>query len=375
MAGTRLLSDNIAKNDCTAVRRLTNAGMVLIGKTHTVMFAFHINGTNPEFGTPLNPWHTIPHIPGGSSSGSAVAVAAGIVPVALGSDTGGSIRLPAALTGTTGFKPTTGRLGRGGVRPLCWSLDAVGPIARTVADAALVFEAMQGNDPYDETTWGTSLIDPCSELDHGIEGLHVVVCEGFFVDNAQPEVISAIEAVTDTLSKLGAKISRRDFSEINEASRLSYAGTIDTEAYAVNRHFLDHHRDALDPDGLWIDTGNKFSGTDYYLALRERFDLQRRFSETLGGAHAVLAPTSAQPAWPVDKMKGESAPPVSYARNTSVGNYLNWASVSVPGGFSADGLPIGAMISARPFDDTVALRIAHSYQMATDWHTRRPNIV
>lgn len=375
MAGTRLLAGNIAENDCTAVRRLAEAGMVLVGKTNTVMLAFHINGTNPEFGTPRNPWHWKPHIPGGSSSGSAVAVAAGIVPMALGSDTGGSIRLPAALTGTTGFKPTTGRLGRGGVRPLCWSLDAVGPITRTVSDAALVFEAMQGNDPYDETTWGTSQISPCSELGQGIECLHVVICDTLFFEGAHPEVISAVEAAGKTLSALGAKVSRREFPEIDDAAGLCYFGAIDTEAYAVNRHFVEHHRSALDPDGLWIDTGNKFSGTDYYYALRARFDLQRRFSDAMGDADAILAPTSALPAWPVDQMKGANAPPVFYARNTSVGNYLNWASISVPVGFNSDGLPIGAMISARPFDDTVALRIAHAYQMATDWHTRRPNVI
>lgn len=373
MAGTRLLADNIAKSDCTAVRRLTEAGMVLVGKTHCVMLAFHANGTNPEFGTPRNPWHWKPYIPGGSSSGSAVAVAAGIVPMALGSDTGGSIRVPAALTGTTGFKPTTGRLGRGGVWPLCWSLDAIGPITRTVADAALVFEAMQGNDPFDETTWGTSQICPCRELGQGIEGLHVVICDTLFFEQAHPGIISAVEAVGKTLSELGAKVSRREFPLIDEASRLSWSGTIDTEAYAVNRHLVEHHRSALDPDGLWIDTGNKVSGTDYYYALRERFDLQRRFSDAMGDAHAILAPTSAMPAWPVDQMKGANAPPVSFARNTGVGNYLNWTSISVPAGFTSDGLPIGAMISARPFDDTVALRIAHAYQMATLWHTRRPN--
>lgn len=374
MAGTMLLADNIASQDCTAVRRLTDAGMVHIGKTQTVMFAFHINGTNQEFGTPHNPWHDVPHIPGGSSSGSAVAVAAGLVPVALGSDTGGSIRVPAALTGTTGFKPTTGRLGRGGVRPLCRSLDAIGPITRTVADAALVFEALQGHDPYDEATWGIATITPSQDLDKGIAGLHVVICENLFFDDTSPEVILLVEAAGEVLSRLGAIVTRRSMPEISRAFDLNSSGAINTEAYVVNRHFLQNHRDALDPDGLWIDTEDKYSATDYYLAMRTRYDLQRRFSEALGDASAVLAPTTAHPAWPIDLMKGRDGPPVSFARNTGVGNFLNWASVSVPSGFSSKGLPIGTMISTRPFDDSLALRLAHCYQMATDWHCRRPNI-
>ena len=138
-AGTRLLAGNVAGQDCTVVRKLTAAGTVLLGKTYTVQFAYGAAGVNHDQGTPHNPWHAVPHAPGGSSSGSAVAVAAGLVPMALGTDTGGSVRVPAALCGIVGLKTTVGRVSRAGVYPLCWTLDSVGPITRCVEDAALVY--------------------------------------------------------------------------------------------------------------------------------------------------------------------------------------------------------------------------------------------
>src|SRR5258706_1115128 len=158
-AGTHLLAHNVAVQDSTVVRKLIGAGMVLLGKTHTVQFAYGAAGINHDYGTPHNPWHSIPHAPGGSSSGSAVAVAAGLVPMALGTDTGGSVRVPAALCGIVGLKTTVGRVSRAGVYPLSWTLDSVGPITRSVEDAALVYQAMQGTDTRDESTEGVASHD------------------------------------------------------------------------------------------------------------------------------------------------------------------------------------------------------------------------
>src|SRR5204863_2187799 len=151
-AGTRLLAGQVAREDSAAVRKLAAAGMVLCGKTYTVQFAYGAVGINHDQGTPHNPWQPTPHAPGGSSSGSAVAVAAGLVPMALGTDTGGSVRVPAALCGIVGLKTTVGRVSRAGVYPLCWTLDSVGPITRSVEDAAIVYQAMQGADARDEST-------------------------------------------------------------------------------------------------------------------------------------------------------------------------------------------------------------------------------
>ncbi len=375
MAGSRLLSDHIAERDCTAVRRLAEAGMVMLGKTQTVQFASSINGTNKDFGTPHNPWHREPHLPGGSSSGSAVAVAAGLVPVALGSDTGGSIRVPAALTGITGFKPTCGFLGRGGIRPLSWSLDTVGPLTRTARDAAQLFEVMQGPDPEDESTWSTPRISPIETIDVGIDGLNIVICETIFFDDCDPRIVEAIEAVGRKLSDLGASVSHRAIPVIEEVSRKNLEGTVFcAEAYAENQIFYDQHRDALDPAILYIESGRDISMPKYYRELRKIFDLQRQFSENLGDADAMLTPTTVLTAWPLAKFGSGNANPVPYSRNTGIGNYLNLASASVPCGFDDKGLPIGAMISARSFDDEIAFRIAHSYQQVTDWHQRRPDL-
>lgn len=375
MAGTRLLQDEVAERDCNAVQRLADAGMVLVGKTHTVQLAFHPLGTNPELGTPHNPWHAVPHLPGGSSSGSAVAVAAGMVPAALGSDTAGSIRAPASLSGTVGFKPTGGRLGRGGVRPLSWSLDTIGPLTRTVHDAALVAQAMQGVDPEDETTWPHTPVSFGETIGDGVKDLEVLVCDTMFFDDCHPDVVSAVEAVARVLSDLGAVVTHASIPEIEEAKRWSDEGTvISTEAYAVNGDLLERHGERIDPRGLWMVGGKNVTGTAYYHALRERYSLQRRVSERMAKAHAILSPTCAYPAWPVGESDGEDGAPVSYVRDTSIGNCLDLASVSIPCGFTPEGLPIGAMISARSFHDEIALRIAHAYQQATDWHTREPGL-
>src|SRR5262245_25500219 len=178
--GTRLLSDNVAARDSAAVRRLAGAGMVVVGKTYTVQFAFGGVGINHDQGTPHNPWSPTPHAPGGSSSGSAVAVAAGLVPMALGSDTGGSVRLPAALCGTVGLKTTVGRVSRVGVYPLCWTLDSVGPLTRTVEDATLVYQAIHGPDTRDETTTGVLPHDALARLGAGVRGLRLALPETLF---------------------------------------------------------------------------------------------------------------------------------------------------------------------------------------------------
>jgi len=375
MAGLSILSDNVAEHDCTAVRRLGGAGMVLVGKTHTVQLAFSITGLNGDLGTPHNPWNKIHHIPGGSSSGSAVAVGAGMVPLALGSDTAGSIRVPASLCGTVGLKPTCGRLGRGGVRPLSWTLDTIGPLTRTVFDSALVLEALQGPDPEDETTLMTTPSKILETIERSIEGMEIAICDTLFFEDCDIEVIDAIEETGKTLASLGAIVKHCEFPEIREAFEHPYQNTIiSTEAFAVNGTLLEQHKNEIDSHGYWMEAGKSFSGTEYYHALRERANAQRRFSERLGNTSAILAPTSANPAWTVANIQAGKAPKTSYSRNTSIGNYMNLSSISVPCGFTTNGLPIGAMICARPFEDALVLNIAHAYQQATSWHLSRPTL-
>ena len=380
-AGTRLLAGNVAREDATVVRRLAGAGMVLVGKTYTVQFAFGGVGINHDQGTPHNPWHAIPHAPGGSSSGSAVAVAAGLVPMALGSDTGGSVRLPAALCGTVGLKTTVGRVSRTGAYPLSFTLDSVGPLARTVEDAALVYQALQGVDPRDETTAGVAPHDALARLEDGVRGLRLALPETLFFDDVDSEVERAVRETADVFRSLGAHVESMKVPEAAEAmSEQKRAFAIAAEACVYNARFLDDHFDELDPVVAHrMIGGRKLSAPDYFALMRQWVELRRRLAVRLADVDALLVPTTPLPAAPVAEI---DRTPESYAqwngrylRNTAVGNILNLCGVSLPCGFTPDGLPIGLMVYAKPFQEDVALRVARAYERATDWHRRRPDLV
>lgn len=377
-AGTRLLADNVAGADCAAVTRLSAAGMVLLGKVHTVPLALGGAGINHELGTPRNPWAEAPHTPGGSSSGSGVAVAAGLVPVALGTDTGGSVRLPAALSGCVGLKTTVGRISRQGVFPLSWSLDSVGPLTHTVEDAALVYAVLQGEDPRDETTLGIALHDPLEGLEAGVRGLRLGIAETVCFDEVDGEVADAVRKAARVLAGLGARVESVEVPphaalQAEPRRRLLPLA----EGLAHHGALLREHRDALD----WavaerLETGVDFRATDY-IRVNNLFAQQRAaLQDTWNAVDALLTPTSPIPAQPVAAVDADSATFARlaglFARNTSLGNALGLCAVSLPCGFSENGLPIGLMVSAPAFREELALRIARAFEQATDWHTRRP---
>ena len=379
-AGTHLLANNVAGQDATVVRKLAAAGMVLVGKTHTVQFAYGAAGINHDHGTPHNPWHSLPHAPGGSSSGSAVAVAAGLVPMALGTDTGGSVRVPAALCGIVGLKTTVGRVSRTGVYPLCWTLDSVGPITRTVEDAALLYQAMQGTDPSDESTVGIASHDVLRGLKDGVKGLRIAFGETLFFDDVDSEVEKAVREAGQVFRSLGAQLSSIAVPEAAAAwEEKNRPLLIPAEACAVNRELLDHHLAELDPViGPRMLTGRTLSAPDYFALLRRFADLQAQVQWTLRDVDALLVPTTMAPAWPLAAI---DASPESYLdynmrvhRNTGLGNILNLCAVSVPCGFTSTGMPIGLMIYAKAFHEDMALRVAHAFEQATQWHTRRPDL-
>lgn len=379
-AGTRLLADHVAPRDAAAVRRLAAAGMVLVGKTHTVQFAFGGVGINHDHGTPHNPWHPTPHAPGGSSSGSGVAVGAGVVPVALGTDTGGSVRVPAALCGTVGLKTTVGRVSRAGVYPLSWTLDSVGPLTRSVEDAALVHEALQGVDADDETTAGVPPHSVLGTLRAGVKGLRVAFGETVFFDDVDPEITAAVREAGRVLQTLGARVESLALPEVAEAmgeQRRSQA--IAAEALAVNGALVDRHFDALDPVVAHrMKTGRGLSATDYFVVLRQWAGLRERVRRTLADVDALLVPATMIPARPIAaldaSLESYGDANLRYLRNSSLGNILNLCAVALPCGFTRDGLPIGLMVYAKPFDEAMALRVAWAYEHATDWHRRRPDL-
>jgi len=379
-AGSRILEDNIAKEDSTLVQRLCRAGMILLGKTNTVQFALGGVGINHDHGTPRNPWHRVPHVPGGSSSGSAVAVAAGLVPMALGSDTGGSVRIPSSLCGLVGLKTTVGRLSRAGVYPLSFTLDSMGILARSVEDAAIVYQAIQGMDLKDPTTAGVQSQDVLQGLKDGVKGLRIAFGETVFFDDVDPEVEQAVREAGRVLEFLGARVESMVVPEVAEVVKAEKGSlVIPAEACVANDSIVADDFDRIDPIVAYrMEAARCLAAVDYIKTIRLWEELRRRVLYTLRDVEALIAPTTAIPARPVDTvdatLESYKDHNVRYLRNTAVGNVLNFCAVSVPCGFTRQGLPIGLMVYAKPFQEGLALRIAHAYEQAADWHDLHPDL-
>ena len=379
-AGTHLLEDNIATNDCTAVARLEAAGMVLLGKTYTVQFALGIIGINSDQGTPHNPWHETPHVPGGSSSGSAVSVSAGLAPVALGTDTGGSVRAPAALCGVVGLKTTVGRIPRHGIYPLSWSLDTPGPLARNVEDAALVYQALRGPDIGDRATLGVAPDDVLRGLNGGVKGLRIAFGGAPFFDNVDAEVEAAVRETGKVFEALGAQVGTIDIPEVRQFfSDPEFRAVVLGDAVSINRDLLENHAEQLDPLVRdLLERGQGLSAATHAGGMNKLATVQAGIAETLRDVDAVIVPTTKQPARPLDVVNAsldsyrEFYP--LYVGNTVPGNYLDLPGVSLPCGFSSKGLPIGLQVMAKPLQEVMALRVARAYEQETDWHTRRPDL-
>lgn len=379
-AGSNLLQDNIAAADATVIRRLRQAGMILLGKTHTVQFAYGGVGINHHHGTPHNPWHQTHYVPGGSSSGSGVAVAAGLAPMALGSDTGGSVRIPAALCGTVGLKTTVGQVSRAGVFPLSWSLDSVGPLTQYVEDAACVFQAIQGRDMSDPSTANCQPQDVLSTLYDGVKGLRLAFAESVFWDDVDDEVVAAVRASATTFTDLQALVTRVEFAAAAQALALNPRGlVIAAEAYTIHRDRLAQHADAFDPIvGQRMIQGKDIPAHEYLSTSQAWTELRASVRRTLQDIDALLVPTTMLPSLPVDQvdadMRTYSQRNIQYLRNTAIGNILDLCGLSIPCGFTHNGLPIGLMIYAKPFHEALLLRIGYAYEQATLAHRKAPDL-
>lgn len=378
-AGSRTLGENVAAQDCTVTRQLREAGMIVLGKTITVEFAKGIAGMNSIQGTPHNPWHKVPHIPGGSSAGSAVAVASGMAPMALGSDTGGSVRAPASLCGIVGLKTTVGRVSRHGVFPLSWTLDSVGPLTRTVEDAALVYQAMQGEDRNDDTTVGVQTHDVMPKLKAGVKGLRVGIPRDFFFDDLDPQVEKAIADSAAVFRDLGAHVVEMDYPEAREAQAVR-PSLSSVEACVIHAERLRTMVDQMDPL-----VGPRMLGDldrpamEYAAALRRMHAMRRtQLTGSLRDIDILLTPTVPEPALPVaafgPSLEVYAALSKRFSDNTATGNVLGLCGLSVPCGISEKGLPIGLMIYAKPFAEGVLLRAGYAYEQATEWGAKRPDL-
>ena len=375
-AGSNLLLGHIATADATVTARLAQAGMILLGKTHTVQFAYGGVGINHDHGTPHNPWHQTPHVPGGSSSGSGVAVAAGVVPMALGSDTGGSVRIPASLCGTVGLKTTVGQVSRAGVFPLSWSLDSVGPLTRSVEDAALVYQCIHGPEPRDPSTQHAEFHDVMATLRHGVRGLRLAFAETVFWDDADAEITQAVRQCGDVFADLGAQVESIAFAEAADALALRLILT--AEAYTIHRERLEAHADQYDPIvGSRMLQGKDIRATDYLQTAQARDRLRQQVGQTLLDVDALLVPTTMIPAKPTAAVDADMDAymhhNLGYLRNTSIGNILGLCGLSVPCGFTSEGLPVGLMIYGKPRHEAMLLRIGYAFEQATSWHLKVPD--
>jgi aspartyl-tRNA(Asn)/glutamyl-tRNA(Gln) amidotransferase subunit A len=379
-AGAKILEGNIASQDAAVIKKLSEAGMILLGKTNTVQFAFSGVGINHDHGTPHNPWSQDHYLPGGSSSGSGVAVSAGMVPMALGTDTGGSVRAPASLCGTVGLKTTVGQVSRAGVYPLSWTHDSVGFLTRSVEDAASVYQCVQGPDINDDITLGRPPHNVLRTIKNGVKQTRLAFAESMFGEDLHPEVEKAVRECGRVFKELGAQVSSIEFPEAKEALELNPGGvTIAAEGYTINKKLLEEYFDELDPVvGQRMIRGKDVQASNY---LENSFTAKRLRSEvynTLKNIDVLIVPTTPVPAKPVtdldtdldNYLKGNAL----YLRNTSVGNILNLCGLSIPCGFTSEGFPIGLMIYGKPFQEDLILRTGYAFQQITDWHERTPDL-
>jgi aspartyl-tRNA(Asn)/glutamyl-tRNA(Gln) amidotransferase subunit A len=377
-AGSRILADWVPATDATVVSRLADAGAILLGKLNMHEFAYGPEGLNPHYGTPWNPWDATTHrVCGGSSSGSGAAVAAGLAAGTLGSDTGGSIRIPASLCGLTGLKPTYGRVSRAGVLPLSWSLDHVGPMCRSARDCALMLGAIAGYDPRDPTASVLPVPDYAAALTGQVKGLRVGLLRAFFLESAAPEVRAAVEVALRALEDMGAVVSEVALDSASMAAGVSSA-VLASEAYAYHEPWLRTRRqDYGDDVRQRLLVGAFFSAADYLKGQRMRTLLRDEVDHVLGKLD-VLACAATPIAAPVVGQEevafGGDRVPVrsSLIRYTRLFNLTGHPAASVPCGFTSEGLPIGLQLIGRPFDEATVLRVADAFQGATDWHARRP---
>lgn len=371
--GSKFFWDRIPTEDAFVVEKIKDSGGIIIGKTNTHEIALGVTNNNPHFGACLNPWDTT-RTPGGSSGGSAVAVATGMASAALGTDTGGSIRIPAALCGVVGLKPTYGRISLRGVLPLSWNLDHAGPITNRVEDAAIMLQVMGGYDSGDPSSFKTLPGDFSSHMRDSIRDRKVIFATGSFIEEvSDPEVLSAVKKAADALSDQGAVVAEMNMDFLREAA-LANAVMTQADAAAFHQERLQEHPDWFGADVRQrLETGAGFTSSEYALARRTQAEVRRRCDLLFEDYDALILPTTPIPA-PV--LEGENAIERArlLTRFTSPFNLTGLPALSVPCGFASEGLPIGLQIVARAWNESGALRMGYAYQNSTEWHKVKPPI-
>jgi aspartyl-tRNA(Asn)/glutamyl-tRNA(Gln) amidotransferase subunit A len=394
-AGSKMLERFVPPYDATTVERLRAAGAVMLGKTNLDEFAMGSSTEHSAFHPTRNPWD-LARVPGGSSGGSAAAVAAGLAAGAYGSDTGGSIRQPAAFCGVVGLKPTYGRVSRYGLIALASSLDQIGPFAQDVTDTALLLGAVAGHDPRDATSIEAPVPDYAAELSRGVTGLTLGLPDEYFIDGMDPDVERAVRQAIDVLKGLGARIERVSLPTTRH-SLAAYYVILPAEASSnlarydgVKFGLRVPGRDLVEMQsrsraaGFGAEVKRRIMLGTYALsagyydayygkAQSVRTLVRREFAAAFARVDLIVAPTTPNVAF----KHGEKEDPLSMYLNdvfTIPGNLAGIPGVSVPCGFSASGLPIGLQVLGRPLDEARVLRAAYAYEQATTWRSRRPEL-
>jgi len=374
-AGTKIFADFIPAYDAAVVEKLRDAGAVLLGKAHLHENAYGITSNNPHYGPVRNPW-ALDRIPGGSSGGSTAALAAELCAFSLGTDTGGSIRIPAAFCGVTGLKPTFGRISRHGMFLLGDTLDTLGPFAWTAQETAWVYRAMAGFDPADETTLDVAVELSDFAQEPRLEGVRLGVPENFYFENLHPGVDEACQAALREFEGLGAElvpVRVPDIAEINELHRL----ILFVEGAAVHQKiYAERPQDYGDDQRPLIEQGLEVRAVEYLEAARRRQVFTAEMEALLDGVDAMLAPAVVVPPPPIgadtlDLNGVETDVRAAVTRNSRGLNLTGLPILTLPCGF-ADGLPVGLQIVGPQLGEDQILQIGHAYQSVTTWHDHRP---
>jgi aspartyl-tRNA(Asn)/glutamyl-tRNA(Gln) amidotransferase subunit A len=371
-AASELFKDRIPTADAEVVRRLKDAGVILLGKTNLQEFAYGGTSSVSYFGPVHNPW-AVDRVPGGSSGGSASATAAGLCFASLGTDTAGSLRIPASYCGIVGFKPTYGRVSNRGVVPLSWTLDHVGPLCRTVEDAALVLGVIAGYDELDASTADMAVPDYSSAFKLGASKLGLGVARTPFFEGLDPEIEKALNSALEVLSKITATVKEITLPTSNIPIDEIYSKVRSVEAYTYHRQWITETPEkyqAITRDRI-IKNASDVKTSDYVQARLELDLLRRRIKNVFTTVDLLIMPTL--PTLPVLIADANNPTAVSI-RNTSPFDVLGLPAITVPCGFTTSGLPIGLQIVGAPFAESTVLTLAYAYEMQTQWHKRHPRV-
>jgi aspartyl-tRNA(Asn)/glutamyl-tRNA(Gln) amidotransferase subunit A len=375
--GAKIHADHVPTRDCPVARRLREAGTVLLGKLNTHEYAYGVTTNNPHFGPTRNPWD-LERIPGGSSGGSGAAIAAGLATATMGTDTGGSIRMPASVCGVVGLKPSYGRVSKAGVLPLSYLFDHAGPITRTVEDAALVLNAIAGYDPADASSVRVPVEDFTAALGAGVRGLRIGVPRDYFFWRLEDEVAEAVECALGELRGLGADVRDVEIPGV-EAGVAATFGLVLAEAQAIHAESMRTRPADFGADVRELLSLPAAGAPALMHALRARDALTEAMRSVLESVDVLVTPTTPITAARIGQnavRTGGVDQPVLTAmiRCTAPFNATHLPALSLPCGFTSAGLPVGLQIAGRPFGEATVLRAGHAYEQATDWHARTPQL-